>query len=839
MGFLNVPISTIPPEGSTDAKIAIVGEAPGAEEDKTKRPFTGPAGGILDTCLHTAGLTRSGVYLTTFIKEYNKQSRLSKYYSDKRGLTLEGGILRDQLVEELKSVKANVIVTLGNAATEALTGKAGVMKQRGSILPTLDGLFQIPRKVIPTINPGASLRGKYIFRYYIMHDLKRAKEQSLFSEIRRKERRLVVNMTFEEAREWIRYYEKQPLVAADIEVVNHEVSCLGLCADSSLAISIPFYKQWTEEEEVILWKDIARFLANHHSKIFQNAMFDTAFLLMRNHIPTNGRVEDTMIAQHLMYPDFPKGLDFITSIHTEEPYYKDEGKEWNNPSNWEDFRRYNAKDAIVTFEAWLKLEKEIDETGHRWGYDFTIALLEPLLAMTVRGILVNRETLKETRIQAKKEQEATQIELDKVVGHPLNANSPKQCQAYFYIEKGIPPYTKAVKKDGRYEKRITTDDKAMQRLARGTAIRAGLPAAKLVQKIRGLSKLIGTYLEINLDEDGRIRCSYNPRGTVSGRLSSSKNIFGNGTNLQNLPETFKRFLVADPGYILVELDKRQAEWVIVAYDSGDANMIKVIREGLDPHTYTAFLMSGVNQELIKREAKVIGHSTEPGEITHLRATKFDQTAKAEFDNAILLPRNMSLRQCGKKANHGLNYDEGYKTFALTNEILEKEAKFMIDRYHAVYPGIKQWHKQIQQQLEKDRTLLNFFGRKRRFLDAWGDLLFKSAYAHVPQSTVSDILNRGLIHIYRDITPHMARVELLAQVHDSILIQYPINHIRDLGRVVHTMKQHLEPQISIHGRSFTIKTDMKIGKNWGEMVDVSYVDTAAQTQVNIFAEYNNL
>src|SRR5690606_11604294 len=116
---------------------------------------------------------------------------------------------------------------------------------------------------------------------------------------------------------------------------------------------------------------------------------------------------------------------------------------------------------------------------------------------------------------------------------------------------------------------------------------------------------------------GRMRCSYNPRGTKFGRLSSSKTIFGTGTNFQNLPQEFKKFLVADPGYCFVEVDKRQAEWVAVAYLTGDANMIEAIEKGMDVHTHTASLMFDADPSIIKYEHKLIGHTTDADGIAAL------------------------------------------------------------------------------------------------------------------------------------------------------------------------------------------------------------------------------
>lgn len=476
----------------------------------------------------------------------------------------------------------------------------------------------------------------------------------------------------------------------------------------------------------------------------------------------------------------------------------------------DDMLMYNALDSAITKMCCEGFWPEVMDHDYRDTYDFTIRLLDPLMYMMTRGILVDTERLYGMKGTLSKDVEEKQEELNSICGRPLNVNSPKDVQAYFYIEKGIPPYTK---RNAGGTTSITTDDKTMQRLARGTAQRPGMREAKLVQEIRGLKKLIGTYLDIELDSDNRFRCSYNPRGTKFGRVSSSKTIFGTGMNMQNLPMTAKSFLVADPGYIMFELDKRQAEWIVVAFLSGDANMMRVYFENKDPHTYTASQMFGVPEELILMENKIVGHESDVATIEELRH-KLPDLKRLNF-----IPRNMSMRQSGKKANHGLNYDEGYRTFALTNEMVEADAKRVINFYHSIYPGIRQWYQAVQTQLRHNRILTNCMGRKYKFMDAWGDSLFKAAYSFNPQSTVADNVNWGIIYAYEDVSPKMQPLEILGQVHDSILFQYPIYLLPDLVEVIRKIQGYMEPELEYMGRSFTIKTDMKAGFNWGELEEL--------------------
>jgi DNA polymerase I-like protein with 3'-5' exonuclease and polymerase domains len=275
--------------------------------------------------------------------------------------------------------------------------------------------------------------------------------------------------------------------------------------------------------------------------------------------------------------------------------------------------------------------------------------------------------------------------------------------------------------------------------------------------------------------------------------------------------------------VLIELDKAGAEWVVVAYLSGDTNMLEVIKEGRSPHTVTGSLISGAPYDFVEKENKIVGINTAPDTIDLLR-----KELRSEIEDDWFLPRTMSIRQAGKKSNHGLNYDMKYKRFALENEIQEAEAKRLVDLYHnKAYPGIKQWHRATQNRLRDNRTLENCFGRRCRFMDAWGSDLFNAAYSFLPQSTVFDITLQGMLSFYNDNT--MNDIEILAQVHDSILFQAPMDDIQKLAKsVVKIGLDYMNPVCVYRSVEFQIGTTMKIGTDWGNMYEVCLSDDIGET-----------
>ena len=138
--------------GATDARLILVGEQPGDQEDKAGEPFVGPAGRILDQALAEVGLGRDDVYITNAVKHF-KWTAKGKRRIHQRPSAREAAACKPWLEAELAAVDPTVIVVLGATAGQALFGsKFRVGAARGQVLD-LGG-----RAAIATIHPSAVLR---------------------------------------------------------------------------------------------------------------------------------------------------------------------------------------------------------------------------------------------------------------------------------------------------------------------------------------------------------------------------------------------------------------------------------------------------------------------------------------------------------------------------------------------------------------------------------------------------------------------------------------------------------------------------------------------------------
>lgn len=118
-------------EGPTRARVVIVGEQPGDQEDVAGKPFVGPAGKLLDRALEEAGIDRELVYVTNAVKHFKFEPR-GKWRLHKRASAAEQAACRPWLAAELAAIKPRAVVCLGALAAASLFGsKFRLLAERG------------------------------------------------------------------------------------------------------------------------------------------------------------------------------------------------------------------------------------------------------------------------------------------------------------------------------------------------------------------------------------------------------------------------------------------------------------------------------------------------------------------------------------------------------------------------------------------------------------------------------------------------------------------------------------------------------------------------------------
>jgi DNA polymerase len=149
--------------GDPDARLMLVGEAPGKNEDLQGEPFVGAAGGLLDELMGSIGIRRDQAYIANVLKcrpPGNRDPRPDEIDSCK-------GYLRAQI----RMIRPEVVVTLGNFATKLLVPtEVGITRMRGQVID-----WWLDARLIPTFHPAAALRGRPRVREQMQEDFALAK----------------------------------------------------------------------------------------------------------------------------------------------------------------------------------------------------------------------------------------------------------------------------------------------------------------------------------------------------------------------------------------------------------------------------------------------------------------------------------------------------------------------------------------------------------------------------------------------------------------------------------------------------------------------------------------
>jgi len=520
-----------------------------------------------------------------------------------------------------------------------------------------------------------------------------------------------------------------------------------------------------DEEEVILLKLYKIFRDPEIGKIAQNFPYDSTMLGEEFGFEINGLWIDTLAAQHCVYPELPKSLDFLCSVYTSYGHYSD-----HNAGDDMDEWRYNGMDALVDLEVAVRLEEEMKEHG---VWDFYRKHVQPcMLSLTRcqnRHLFVDAEARDAIRIVKEEELESSRLALNELVGKDINPNSPKQVQSLMYDHFKLTPVR------NRKTKQITCDEKALRSLAAKYAHID--PLVLQILKYRKAAKIIGTFLRGDLI-NGKLLTTYNVSGTVNGRLSSSKNIHKEGVNIQQTERgELRRIFICPDGWSMIKTDLSQAEARVVFWDGRIWSMIERYLDNtrFDIHTWNANNIFHVGEENITKDQ----------------------------------------RHRGKAGVHGGNYGLGPKTASEIYEVTYREAKESIYGYKQALPDLIPWWKGIEDKVTSNRILKNIFGRQRIFMGRLDNELFRSAYSFVPQSTIVDVINRVFFVCDRELDgigyPYI-------QAHDEIVFL-----VRDdsIAKALKIIRSAYDIPLWFDGvdHPLTIPVDISIGKNWCDQEEI--------------------
>lgn len=438
-------------------------------------------------------------------------------------------------------------------------------------------------------------------------------------------------------------------------------------------------------------------------------------------------------------------------------------------------------------------------------FEFDMALLRPVHSIMERGIRIDSARRDEFKHDYHTRWTGAQEKLRKVCGFDLNVNSPKQVGEFLYDSLRLPERrfggSRTTREEALRSLMAFCDDKRSKEQSEEKLMRwlRGYMAVLFVLKIRGIRKRLNSYIDIAIDTDERMRTTLSVGGTEEARFSSSKTLWNTGCNLQTIPKELRPMFIADEGKEFCEFDLGRGESWVYSHLASDPEMMDIHTSGGDFHAETASTIS-------------YAFAMEPLTADEINA-KISEGDKAAD----------RLRFLGKKINHAAAYRMGPITAAdeVNKEaddtgitITSAQAKVALRLWRERYFCMPMWWDAIVKQLGIDRTLVTPYGRKRTFFERWGDGLFKEATAYVPASTSADYTNHGLLRVYNELQLKGAYdLEILLQVHDSILTQYDPRHREE---VIGEVTKRIQSRIVVNEHEIMIPVEAAYGPSWGEL-----------------------
>lgn len=716
----------------------LVGEAPGFDEEIARVPFVGTSGKELEKMLKEVGLDRDRCYVTNVCKYRPPENEMSEWLSDrktdgkKRGYTEIGGKWahplvvegRDELLADIEEVKPDVVIGFGNVPLWALSGNWGITNWRGSELVLPGGT-----RFVPTLHPAAILRN-WAARPQVIHDLQQRVVKRLQEGFRDPQFNFTIYPTFEQVMNVLGTIEGD--VVGDIETAVGKTICLGLAWSPQDALCIPFRgydgPSWSKDET----EEMFALLASRRSKINwigQNWNYDAQY------IEEDFRLRllndfDTYVAQSVLFPGVERSLGYLSSMYCDwHQYWKEDAKDWGRIADFAGLFRYNCRDCVANWEVKQAQEKLLKAAKLEKQFEERMRYSRYVYNMMRNGVNRDPARTEKMRTECVEAVHARELFVAEKAGHPVNFNSPKQVANLFYKELGCKP----IKKRGKQT--VTTDDEALKKVSEDYPEHA--PLALAILESRSLDKLKSTFLDAEVDPDGKFRSSWMATGTETFRLTSSSNAFHRGGNLQNVTNgqhthsgrklpNLRSTIVPDPGHTCFNCDLERADLQVVVWEAGDDDLKQKLREHVDIHSENA--------------KDVFGLSRAPSE---------------------------QERHFAKTFVHGTNYGGTPRTMAKGANCTVHEAEMAQRRWFQAHPGIKQWHQRTQANLMAFRTVTNVFGYRRIYFERI-DSVLAAALAWVPQSTVSILISLMQMSIEDELGE---LIEMTMQGHDSIIGQY--------------------------------------------------------------------
>lgn len=736
------------------AKLAVIGEAPGAYEAARGIPFTGPSGRLLDQVLTHHGYRREEVMLSNVC--------LCRPENNADPPKAAVAACKPRLDAELASSGVESILAVGGTAASALIDpKKKISSLR--IGPPKPYIENPNIDVIATWHPAYCLRAPDAFPSFVSDTNKlngktyehwRGTKYKVFT---------LPDSIIEVCR---RLESVSGPIVIDIECGvekdtayvhpdQYDLLCLGICYAPGQAVV--FAASGLRNEEV---RNAVRRLLTIRPIIAHNGKFDLAGL--RPHFGDLELWADTMLMSYSV--DERPGLHGLKKLGIEilgTPDWEAEIRQYvPRGGNYADIPRdvlyqYNAYDVAVTWDLWELFSSRMDSRARK-QHEFLIKASNALMNLERAGITFDVDYSKELQDEFEAELFDLEEEISSTTGRNLNPRSPVQIVRWF-AENGITLPTTEADYLAQIKPRLL-DEK----------LRTFIDQLLLHRR---RAKLNGTYVKGFQKRiyNGKVYTTYTLHGTTSGRLASKN------PNMQNIVRDKRikhQFTVEQEDNVLIQLDYKQAEGRVITHLAQDEYLASIFADE-DRDIFDELTLSVYGEDNWGKEERV--------------------KIKSVF--------------------YGLAYGRGAAAIGIELGISLGEAQKLLSDFKALIPRTIEWQTSIKNKVLSGEDLVTPFGRKRSF---WliteqnkADVL-NEALSFMPQSIASDITLSALVRLQPRLRG-LATTRLT--IHDAMVFEC---NRRDSESVIELARAEMIAAGRRFTDFVPFTVDSSVGKRWSEL-----------------------
>lgn len=775
------PVPATIPYGAT---FFVVAEAPGATEVEKGTTLIGASGKEVRRAIANAGADTERVAYTNAI-QCRPVGDLKKFLTltKKRGQPSPIDCCRPRLRNELQ--QARFVLLMGGASLTAAGVGKSVMSIRGTPTTTASGTPAVatPHAAFVLRDDGARYRP--VFAADVAKAVRISRSGSTW-----RDPWYFVPKSAAEVSNFLSV--NRPRVAVDVETDGIDRwSCqlrrVGIGTDSEVLIYSPLsvrgHALLSLDETVAQARVIADYFQRAPRTDTHNGTAFDSVILHRYGMPlVDGRGLDGLIGHQIGYTsELPHRLDFLASMYTDAPSWKQDTKH-SNVSSDEALDKYLSFDIATTFTCTAYVEQNLVSANQGHVYAIDHELYQIGRSMSALGVLIDPAKRFEFATEYQAKSDKLRGEFNDVAGADVNPASVPQVRKLLYNTLGLPIL------DGHItdSEEPSTDENTLLDLltmadARASKVIHGLIGYREAEKILSTNTghVVNGLLEGGppVHADGRLRTTWRP-GKVTGRWGSSDPI-----NLQNIGKKLRAMYVAAPGNILVAADMSAVELRKVAELANDEPLIAAFsafdnKTGPDVHINNACGLfrcqpADVNDEVrrfVKNFVYALTYAAEPPKIYQTLSLLRDDNLKPLFP--------------------GITLQEIERVYAL---------------YWQLHPAIPAWRKKLTYTWRAQRYLQTQFHKRRRYFIAGESTTEFPAF--MVSGSCADMHNdaiRAFVREYPfDFVNHRG---LLVNGHDQLVAEcaeHEVEHVKGI------MKRVMEKQ---SGGVF-YPAEPKVGRDW--------------------------